>query len=108
MKLEENEPRRFCRKCLLRDLGKDEYFRNLKDYIRNLDPELKVPEDVYEKRLERCRECGELSQGLCRVCGCFVELRAVMKKNACPLAKPAWESEGAGDGGIFSAGDPAH
>ena len=25
-----------------------------------------------------------------RICGCYVELRAVMKKNGCPLVKPMW------------------
>lgn len=85
------EPRRFCRKCLLRDMGKEEYFRNLQEYITNLDADLKVDEDTYEERLSRCRECEKLYQGMCRICGCYVELRAVMKKNACPQVHPRWE-----------------
>ena len=90
MEIDRNEPKRFCRKCLIRELGMDEYFRNLQDYIRNLDPDLKVPDEVYEERLAKCKECAQLTQGLCRVCGCYVELRAAMKKNSCPLGKPAW------------------
>lgn len=72
-------------------MGKDEYFRNLHDYIANLDPDLKVSEDVYEQRLARCKECEKLMDGMCRVCGCYVELRAAMKKNRCPLVHPKWE-----------------
>ena len=90
MEIDRNEPKRFCRKCLIRELGMDEYFRNLQDYIRNLDPDLKVPDEIYEERLAMCKKCEELTQGLCRVCGCYVELRAAMKKNSCPLGKPAW------------------
>lgn len=84
------EPRRFCRRCLLRELGKDEYFQNLRDYIANIDVDLKVDPSAYEARLARCKECEKLFQGMCRVCGCYVELRAAMKKNACPLVHPRW------------------
>jgi hypothetical protein len=86
----DTEPRRFCRKCLLRDLDQNEYFKSLQEYIRGLDADLKVCEEVYEARLASCRECEKLTQGMCRVCGCYVELRAVMKKNDCPLGKPRW------------------
>ena len=90
MEFSKNEPKRFCRKCLIRELGMDEYFQNLQDYIRNLDADLKVSDAIYEERLAKCKECEKLVQGLCRVCGCYVELRAVMKKNSCPLGTPAW------------------
>lgn len=86
----QKEPRRFCRKCLIRDLGMNEYFRNLQEYIRNLDPEQKVSDEVYEERLAKCRTCEKLTQGMCRVCGCYVELRGIMKKNSCPLGNPRW------------------
>ena len=29
--------------------------------------------------------------GMCRACGCYVELRAAMRKNACPYEK--WKAE---------------
>ena len=81
---------RFCRKCLLRDLPEEEFFRDLKQYIENLDPDLKVPDPVYEDRLELCRSCEKLISGMCRICGCYVELRAVMRKNGCPQVHPLW------------------
>lgn len=82
---------RYCRKCLTRDMiGQEEYFKNLQEYIANIETELKVTEDLYEERLAVCKDCELLLEGMCRSCGCYVELRAAMKKNACPRHK--WES----------------
>ena len=83
----------FCRKCLLRDMGtQEEFFGNLRKYIERIDEELKVPALVYEERLQECKECEKLANGMCRICGCYVELRAVMKKNICPMVHPRWTS----------------
>ncbi len=79
---------RYCRKCLTRDmLGKEEYFRSLREYIANLDPDIKADETLYEERLAVCKECDLLLDGMCRICGCYVELRAVVAKNICPRKK---------------------
>ncbi len=76
-----------CRKCLTRDMDQAAYFQNLHDYIANLDEDLKVETPLYETRLSLCKECDLLLDGMCRACGCFVELRAAMKKNSCPYDK---------------------
>lgn len=81
------ETKRICRKCLTRDMDKDAYFENLHTYIANLDDELKVEKPLYEERLSLCKECDLLADGMCRACGCYVELRAAMRKNACPYGK---------------------
>lgn len=79
---------RYCRKCLTRDMiGKEEYFRSLREYIANLDPNIKADEALYEERLAACKECDLLLEGMCRICGCYVELRAVVAKNICPRKK---------------------
>jgi hypothetical protein len=75
--------RHFCRKCTAGE-GKDEYFSSLSAYIENLDPELTVSDAVYKERLMHCEGCQRLTEGMCRSCGCFVMLRAVMQKNNCP------------------------
>ncbi len=86
--MEQNGMGRICKKCLLRDMNdKDAYFKNLGEYIENLDADKKVREDIYEERLGRCKECESLMQGMCRHCGCYVELRAVLKHQSCPLDK---------------------
>lgn len=81
---------RICKKCLLRDMGEGEYFRNMYEYIRQLDPEIKTDATKYEERLQACRACGELQDGMCRVCGCFVEMRAAVTKNYCPAPERKW------------------
>lgn len=83
----ETEHRRICRKCLTRGMDQAAYFKNLHDYIANLDEDVKVGEPLYEKRLSLCKECDLLLDGMCRACGCFVELRAAVKKNRCPYDK---------------------
>lgn len=84
----ESQPQRYCRKCLTRDMiGQEEYFKNLQEYIMNIEQDLKVSEDLYEERLTICKDCDLLFQGMCRSCGCYVELRAALKKNACPRQK---------------------
>ena len=87
------EPKRFCRKCLLIDMPEDEYFRDLRSYIERIEESLKVSSEIYKSRLDKCRECEQLISGMCRICGCFVELRAVMRKNSCPAVHPMWEKE---------------
>ncbi|MGN0399724.1 MAG: DUF6171 family protein [Blautia sp.] len=82
---------RICRKCLLQDMDENAYFEDLRQYIARIDAELKVEDDKYKERLDVCRECDNLMNGMCRICGCFVEMRAVMKKNSCPGIPPRWE-----------------
>ncbi|MDL2301433.1 DUF6171 family protein [Lachnospiraceae bacterium OttesenSCG-928-D06] len=82
------ENQRTCRRCLTRDMaGKEEYFRNLTEYIENLDEELRTNKEQYEERLGICKECDLLLEGMCRSCGCYVELRAATAKNSCPNKK---------------------
>lgn len=72
---------RVCRRCLLRELD-GEYFQSIYQYIQNLPAEWKVDKETYAARLERCRECPHLINGMCELCGCFVEVRAAKKSSA--------------------------
>lgn len=82
---QKTEDRRYCRKCLTRDMiGQEAYFRSLQEYIANMEPDIKAAEALYEERLAICRECDLLMEGMCRSCGCYVELRAAVAKNSCP------------------------
>lgn len=80
----------FCKKCLLKDISKDEYFKNIYEYIEALDEEIKAEEKLYQNRLESCKGCDNLLNGMCRICGCFVELRAAITKNYCPDIDKKW------------------
>lgn len=82
---QDTEKLRVCKRCLIREMAdQEDYFRSLRDYIENLDPDIKASEDMYEERLAVCSECDMLLQGMCRKCGCYVELRAAVAKNVCP------------------------
>ena len=87
---QESNSNRFCRKCLLKDMPEDTYFKNLYEYIERLDEIIKVDKYEYNRRLQICTTCDNLVNGMCRICGCFVELRAVIKKNNCPDVQKKW------------------
>lgn len=81
---------RICKKCLLRDLPQEETFRTMREYIANLPEEDKVEESVYEERLKTCVQCEKFLAGMCRICGCYVEMRAAMKVRHCPGIPSHW------------------
>lgn len=81
------QQKRICRKCLTADMDQTEYFVNLHAYIANLDADIKADSRIYNERLEVCKSCDLLADGMCRACGCFVELRAAIGKNSCPYDK---------------------
>lgn len=79
---------RKCRRCLTRDMiDREEEFRSMREYIDNLDENIKADTELYENRLGICKECDMLLAGMCRSCGCYVEMRAAVKKNMCPRKK---------------------
>ena len=75
-----------CKKCLLRELAEADgkMIENYKAAIKEKD---RVSEEVYEKRLQICKECDLLNAGTCGACGCYVEIRAVAKAGRCPHKK---------------------
>lgn len=65
-------------------------YEHLQDYIKNLDKYIKTEEEEYKKRLDICKGCDNLINGMCKICGCFVEMRAAVKKNYCPDIEKCW------------------
>ena len=81
---------RFCRKCLLDQVFEEEEYKNLQDYIESLDKHIKTDECDYKKRLNTCKQCDNLINGMCKICGCFVEMRAAVNKNYCTSIEKYW------------------
>lgn len=79
-----------CRKCLIRDMPQAEFFKNMYSYIANIPEEDRAPGEEYERRLSECRQCGNLLNGMCRICGCFVEMRAAVAVRHCPGTDKRW------------------
>lgn len=77
---------RECKACILAKIDA-EYAANLEQRIKHIDEKLKVDPDTYQERMSTCEGCDKLYQAVCRACGCYVELRGVMKKNHCPYKK---------------------
>ena len=81
---------RFCKKCLLDKLFEEKEYQHLQDYIKNLDEYTKTEDKEYKERLGICMKCDNLINGMCKICGCFVEMRAAVKKNHCPNIEKCW------------------
>ena|GEM_PF-16268 len=81
---------RICKKCLIKDTPQKEYFQNMYDYIDRLDTDIKVADTIYTERLNACKTCPYLQCGMCKICGCFVEVRAAIKSNDCPAIEKYW------------------
>ena len=47
----------------------------------------KTDEKDYQKRLSICLSCDNLLSGTCLSCGCYVEIRAAIKRGRCPDKK---------------------
>jgi len=71
-----------CRKCLLVESG-DELYRTILEYVAAIPLNEKTPEEEYITRLEICKACDNLTNGMCILCGCYVELRAAKKIQRC-------------------------
>ncbi|HBI72514.1 MAG TPA: hypothetical protein DEG06_09050 [Lachnospiraceae bacterium] len=82
--------KRICKKCLLQDIAPEEYLKSMKSYLDRLDDEVKTGESLYQKRIGLCLECDYLAEGICKICGCFVEYRAAIKLRGCPAIHPKW------------------
>lgn len=80
-----------CPRCAWRELPDYEYKEAVRKYAEQIAPDLKTPDLVYGKRLEACASCGFLQNGMCRLCGCFVEMRAAKRISRCPKNPPSWE-----------------
>ncbi len=48
--------------------------------------------EIAKQRLEHCHSCEEYESdiGRCKLCGCFMEFKAVFPDSQCPLHK--WEN----------------
>ena len=81
---------RYCKKCLLQDFANQDYLEHMKVYLDGIPEDSKTEEKLYQERLAYCVECNNLNEGICKICGCFVEYRAAVKYKRCPAIHPKW------------------
>lgn len=76
-----------CKRCLLAEIGKEELYETVRRRIAQMPEEERAEEALYQARLEKCKRCEMLREGICGACGCFAELRAARNRMHCPNEK---------------------
>jgi hypothetical protein len=79
-----------CIKCLLSETNQTELYATLREHIKNIPPEHKTTPAAYIARLNICKDCEHLLDGLCALCGCYVELRAAKAAQRCAASAGRW------------------
>lgn len=73
-----------CKRCLLLESGEGVTYKEIMEYVSTIPNDDIVDLEIFNKRIEHCRNCDNLISGMCRKCGCYVEVRARLKKADCP------------------------
>lgn len=83
--MEQGSDLRRCKRCLTREMTDQmDIYGTIREYLEGLEESMKSSEQVYEERLALCKQCEMLLEGMCRKCGCYVEVRAAVQRNTCP------------------------
>ncbi|MBQ7488116.1 MAG: hypothetical protein IJT77_11545 [Clostridia bacterium] len=83
----------FCLRCLLREMrGQEagERLKQIREWIMSIPAQYRAGNELVERRLDICRNCPNLSDGTCRLCGCYVEYRAAHVLRGCPDLPARW------------------
>lgn len=68
----------------------DSELKNILGYIKEIPADRRAEDNLYRRRLDICRECDSLANGICGKCGCYVELRAAKKEMYCASEEKKW------------------
>lgn len=79
-----------CRKCLLSEVGEAELIKSLEELIQAIPETERCDNKQYTERLSICKECDKLNKGMCVICGCYVEFRALKSIGYCPDIVKKW------------------
>ena len=79
-----------CKRCLLAEYDPAGVRETVQRYIAEIAPEQRTADAAYRARLEACKRCEALREGLCGVCGCYVEYRAAKAAAHCPSPAAQW------------------
>lgn len=70
--------------------SRESFNSDLSRYISVVKEKDRTDESEYKRRLEICAFCKYQSNGLCTQCGCFTEIRCVLKTAKCAAPKALW------------------
>ena len=68
-------------------MGEEAYREMISRHVDIIKPGDRSDEALCKARLDICRGCPKLNAGTCAACGCFVEIRAALKRSTCPDRK---------------------
>ena len=79
-----------CRRCLSSEMSDKQYYDTIRDYVASLPDDIKTAPVEYGRRLAVCQTCDNLINGMCKLCGCFVEARAARINSHCAKDSRIW------------------
>ncbi|MDO5520822.1 MAG: DUF6171 family protein [bacterium] len=85
--MEQTANTRECKRCLLAEMNSGKEKEIVYRYIEELSKKERATNEQFQERLTICKACKWLNAATCDACGCFVEVRAAVKKNKCPYKK---------------------
>lgn len=68
-------------------MAEEDVLESITTRIEKLSEKEKADDELYTRRLQKCKNCEHLISGVCMKCGCYVEFRAAFKKQNCPDVK---------------------
>ena len=79
-----------CKRCLIRESADTVLAGQIRQMADIIPQEERAEKELTEARLDVCRDCQHLMAGVCRKCGCYVEVRAVWREKDCPDIPGRW------------------
>lgn len=61
------------------------------NFVESLIQNIKDVSNLAKQRAYICNECNKRSMGICKECGCFLEIKVRLPNAKCPLNK--WNEE---------------
>ena len=69
---------------------RENFNSDLSRYISIVKESDRVNKEEYNRRLQICAACKYESNGLCTQCGCFTEIRCILKTSRCAAPTALW------------------
>ena len=77
-----------CKRCGIKTVLSEEDIENMVNEVKAMRSVRLVDDKVYADRFGICTECDKLLYGsTCSVCGCVVQVRALLADGRCPKKK---------------------
>lgn len=77
-----------CKRCGIKTALSEEDINKMVDEVMHMKGIRLVDEDIYNERIAACMRCEKLEYGsTCMLCGCVVQVRAMLRDGKCPYPK---------------------